>query len=358
MYRVLIVDDDRAVRYMLKRFKCWDLFGFMLADEACDGKEALNKLQADEFDIVISDIKMPGIDGIEFLSELRSMKNDICVLFLSTHSDFSYAKQGIRLGVFDYLIKPLKDEALCEALERVKVYLDGKNKQKGSSERGSIFLENIQAFYSKNDEKKLVSDILSGSLDAVNKGRDICNNLIDFMGVDPARLAILLENIISDIDESIYKLFPWIKEVESIVSIGVFKGDDTILIERQFLDYISSWVRIISKYELHQPDSLMRKICEYVLNHIEDDVKVETIANELYVNRDYIGKVFKQKAGYHLSEYITKVKMEHAKYLMSKGRYKNYEISEKLGYKKPDYFTQLFKGYTGYTPTEYRKFTV
>jgi len=353
MYRVLIVDDDRAVRYMLKRFKGWNRFGFIPVDEACDGKEALKKLQAGEFDIVISDIKMPGMDGIEFLSELRRMKNDICVLFLSTHSDFSYAKQGIRLGVFDYLTKPLKDEALYEALERVKVYLDGRNMKEGDMDGHSIFLESIQA-YSKNDEKELVSEILSGSLDAVNKGRNICDNLIDFTDGDSARLAILLENIILEIDESINKQFPWIKKVESMMTKYSFKGEENVSLKKHFLDYISSWVRIIAKYELHQSDSLMRKICEYVINHIEEDVKVETIANELYVSRDYIGKVFKQKAGYHLSEYITKVKMEHAKYLISK-RYKNYEISEKLGYKKSDYFSQLFKCYTGYTPTEYRK---
>jgi len=56
-----------------------------------------------------------------------------------------------------------------------------------------------------------------------------------------------------------------------------------------------------------------------------------------------------------LSEYITKVKMEHAKYLISKGEYKNYEISEILGYKKADYFSQVFKSYVGCTPSEYRK---
>jgi len=99
MYRVLVVDDDVAVRYMLKRYKGWESFGFVLAGEASDGREALRKLDKEPFDVVISDIKMPGMDGIELLSELRNNGNDICVLFLSTHSDFSYAKQGIRLGV-------------------------------------------------------------------------------------------------------------------------------------------------------------------------------------------------------------------------------------------------------------------
>jgi len=134
-----------------------------------------------------------------------------------------------------------------------------------------------------------------------------------------------------------------------------FEGMDEKELKERFIDHISGWVRLVVKFELHQSDSLMRKICEYVINHVEEDIKIENIANELYVSRDYIGKLFKQKAGYNLSEYITKVKMEHAKYLISKGEYKNYEISEILGYKKADYFSQVFKSYVGCTPSEYRK---
>jgi two-component system response regulator YesN len=357
MYRVLIVDDDKAVRYMLKRFKGWESYGFLLEGEAGDGKEALKKLQTNHFDLVISDIKMPGMDGIEFLNEIRSGGNDICVLFLSTHSDFSYAKQGIRLGVFDYLTKPLNEDALCEALDRAMVYLDGKKFKKDSFEGHNLFLENIQVFYSKNDEKKLVAKILCGSLEATDKGGAIFDKLTVFTGGDAQRLTVLVENILLEIGESINRVFPWIKKVENTIPKEIFEGEDTDQVKKQFLDHISKWVAIITKYELHQSDSLIRKTCEFVINHVEEDIKMETIANELYVSRDYIGKVFKQKAGYHLSEYITKVKMEHAKYLISTGGYKNYEISEKLGYKKPDYFSQLFKSYTGYTPMEYRKIT-
>lgn len=355
MYRVLVVDDDMAVRYMFKRFKGWDLYGFTLADEAGDGREALKKLDTDNFDMVISDIKMPGMDGIEFLNELRSRGNDICVLFLSTHSDFSYAKQGIRLGVFDYLTKPFNNESLSEALERVKVYLEGKNGQKDSIGDNKSVLENNRVYYFRNDEKKLVSDILAGSLDAVNTGGIIFEKIAVFTDGDTGKLAILVENTLLEIDQSIYKVIPWIKNLERRFSDEIFEGKDDSRLKKQFLEHISNWVRLIAKYELHQSDSLIRKICEFVINHIEEDIKMETIANELYVSRDYIGKLFKQKAGYHLSEYITKVKMEHAKYLISEGGYKNYEISEKLGYKKSDYFSQLFKSYTGYTPTEYRK---
>jgi len=109
------------------------------------------------------------------------------------------------------------------------------------------------------------------------------------------------------------------------------------------------------KFELHQSEQLDAENLRVCNKSCGRGYKIENIANELYVSRDYIGKLFKQKAGYNLSEYITKVKMEHAKYLISKGEYKNYEISEILGYKKADYFSQVFKSYVGCTPSEYRK---
>lgn len=355
MYRVLIVDDDMAVRYMLKRYKGWESFGFELAGEACDGREALKKLNENHFDVIFSDIKMPGMDGIEFLSELRESGKDICVLFLSTHSDFSYAKQGIRLGVFDYLTKPFNDDSLGEALDRVKVYLDEKNQQKDSHRYDKYILENSQAYYSKNDEKRLVSDIMSGSLEAINFGQGVFEKITEFTEGDARKLAILVENILSEVDEAIYNSIPWIKNLENRLWSESFEGKDENQLKEQFLRHISNWLRLIVKFELHQSDSLIRKICEFVINHVEEDIRMETIAGELYVSKDYIGKLFKQKAGYNLSEYITKVKMEHAKYLISKGVYKNYEISEMLGYKKVDYFSQLFKNYIGCTPTEYRK---
>lgn len=282
---------------------------------------------------------MPGMDGIELLSELRNNGNDICVLFLSTHSDFSYAKQGIRLGVFDYLTKPFSDETLGEALDRVKVYLDEKKKQKALVNiYNKNALESSQVYYSKNDEKKLVSVILSGSLEAINLGDRLFEKMAQFTEGDAKKLAILMENILLEVDEGIYKAIPWIKNLENRPSNKSFEGMDEKELKERFIDHISDWVRLVVKFELHQSDSLMRKICEYVINHVEEDIKIENIANELYVSRDYIGKLFKQKAGYNLSEYITKVKMEHAKYLISKGEYKNYEISEILGYKKSRLF--------------------
>jgi two-component system response regulator YesN len=114
-------------------------------------------------------------------------------------------------------------------------------------------------------------------------------------------------------------------------------------------------LEIIKKYELHYSDSLVGKTCHYVMEHVEENIKLDDIANDIHISKDYIGKLFKQKTGYSFINYVTKVKMEHAKQLIVTGEYKNYEISEKLGYSNSDYFCHLFKGYTGYTPIEFRK---
>ncbi|GIM30637.1 hypothetical protein CPJCM30710_33030 [Clostridium polyendosporum] len=121
-------------------------------------------------------------------------------------------------------------------------------------------------------------------------------------------------------------------------------------IKSKFMEYIIKMSEVIGKYELHQTDSLVKKTCDYVLNHVEENISLKKIAKEVHASKDYIGKLFKQKTGCNFNQYVTKIKMEHVKYLIKLGSYKNYEVSEKLGYSNTDYFCCLFKKYTGYTP--------
>lgn len=358
MYKVLIVDDDKSTRYMLKRFKKWQSHGFVIADEACDGKEALQKLKSCHFDLVITDIKMPGMDGIEFLHELKSMKWQVCVIFLSTHSNFEYAKQGIRLGVFDYMTKPLIDELFSEALERAKKYLDEEYlKRRKIKEEKKRLVESAKLYYPKKSEKTIVACLLSGSSSLISEETEkTFTEITEMFEGDLYKIGILLNTMLANISEEIYAAFPWLKKLEGKNIIYNMTDAQTINeMKQQFLKYINSSLEMIKKYELHHADSVIRKTCAYVVNHVEQDIKLEVIANEVRISKDYIGKLFKQKTGCNFNDFVTKVKMEHAKHLIQTGEYKNYEVSEKLGYSKPDYFSRLFKTYTGYTPSEFKK---
>jgi len=357
LYKVLIVDDDKTCRYILRRYKNWTSYGFSIEGEASDGKEALKRLETCEFDLIITDIKMPGMDGIEFLNELNIMKNNICVILLSTHSDFEYAKQGIRLGAFDYIIKPVDDEVLSEALERARMHLNEKYLDKKKSENEKKHLdESIMLYYPKNSEKNLLSLLMSGNSDAENEAKRIFTDIANMFENNLFNTEVLLKNLLSNLLKEIYRVWPWLEKIEYInleEELSYMESEEEI--KTKFMEYICRISETIRKYELHQTDSLVKMTCEYVLRHVEEEISLKDAAQELHASKDYIGKVFKQKTGENFNQYVTKIKMEHAKYLIKSGSYKNYEVSEKLGYSNTDYFCRLFKNYTGYTPLEFRK---
>lgn len=357
MYKVLIVDDDRATRYMLKRFKNWNSCGFSVETEAGDGKEAVRKLSLSPIDLVITDIKMPGMDGIEFLQEIRRIKYDTCIIFLSTHSDFEYAKQAIRLGVFDYMTKPVDEEVLREVLERTKKHLDEKSMQRVKAEEEKKMIEDsLNVFYSKNREKSLAVMLMSGNPELVREGERAFEEIASALDDDFNKAGILMNTILDKLVDAIESFCPWIAKIEKLEfedMRSTFESMDGI--KERFLQNIRKMLDVVKKYELHQADGIIKKTCEYVINHVEGETKLENIAQEVHVRSDYIGKLFKKKTGCNLNEYITKIKMEHAKYLIKSVDLKNYEVSERLGYSSPDYFCRLFKNYTGCTPMEFRR---
>ncbi|RCX13535.1 AraC family two component transcriptional regulator [Anaerobacterium chartisolvens] len=362
MYRVLIIDDDRAVRYMLKRFKNWEGFGFYIAGEAADGKEGLKRLgegadAGEEYDLIITDIKMPGMDGIEFMNEVRSLYPDLCVIFLSTHSDFSYAKQGIRMGVFDYMTKPVEQEALCEVLDRAAKHLDDKKQQRIKSEEDKRLLEeNLEVFYPKRHEERLVEKLAHGDHTCVEDVREVFKELSAVLKGDYVKMERILGTLFTRISDAIYGPHSWLGTVEKIQSNDAHAASRTPeQMENDFVRRIQGLLDVVRKYELYQSDSIVKKTCEYVLSHVEEDISLEKISQEVHLRSDYVGKLFKKKTGYNFNSYVTKIKMEHAKYLIEAGDYKNYEISEKLGYSSPDYFCRLFKAYAGCTPIEFRR---
>lgn len=123
MYKILLVEDDKALRFIYSKMKVWSKCGFVISQEATDGKMALEILQNNQFDLIVTDIRMPFIDGIEFLRKIRHLNINTCVIFISSYDEFEYARQGLILGAFDYILKPIKEKQLKEVLERVKKYL-------------------------------------------------------------------------------------------------------------------------------------------------------------------------------------------------------------------------------------------
>ena len=352
MYKVLLVDDDDITLFELRKFRDWASFGFTIEDEAYDGSGALNKLSSKMFDLIITDIRMPGMDGLEFLREVKEKNLDSCFVIMSTYNEFEYAQQGIRLGAFDYIVKPVDENVLGKTLGRIKECLDKKKQQ-----RVKIAENNFRFCYPQRQETRLAELLMAGNNEIKEEASLTCLEVEKLTNQDMYKTSFLLKKMIINLCEDIYKAFPWINTFEEqLIFDDVFDHVTSINdLRSNFMKCINNLLEIIIKYELQHSDSLVKKTCIYVMNHLEEDITIDNVANEVYISKNYIGKLFKQKTGFSFTDYVTKVKMEYAKRLLVTGVYKNYEISNKLGYCSPDYFSRLFKSYTGYTPIEYKK---
>ncbi|MGN1423630.1 MAG: response regulator [Oscillospiraceae bacterium] len=129
MYRVLLVEDDSAMRFIYSKMKAWTECGFQIAAEVSNGKHALEVLQRESFDLIFTDIRMPLIDGIELLRKIKQQGIETGVVFASSYDEFEYARQGLILGAFDYILKPVKEEQLRDVLTRVRAHLQETVKQ-------------------------------------------------------------------------------------------------------------------------------------------------------------------------------------------------------------------------------------
>lgn len=119
VYKILLAEDDADMRFIYSRMSVWKECGFVIAKEVSNGKDALAALKAEAFDLVLTDIRMPFIDGIELLGKINELGIDVAVAFVSSYDEFEYARKGLVLGAFDYLLKPVNEQKLGDMLRRV-----------------------------------------------------------------------------------------------------------------------------------------------------------------------------------------------------------------------------------------------
>lgn len=124
MYKVLLADDEPYALVVLQKMILWEKYGFYIAGKAEDGLSALEMARNLEPDVVFTDIHMPGMSGLELIAELNKTDKKMIVVCISGYNEFSYVQQGLRLGISDYLLKPVKRADLSHLLENISHRLD------------------------------------------------------------------------------------------------------------------------------------------------------------------------------------------------------------------------------------------
>lgn len=154
MYRVLIADDESIIREGIKCLFDWESLGYTIAGEAANGETAYQQILALQPDIVLLDIRMPGMSGLDVIREARAQGFTGKVIILSGYSDFKYAQEAIRYGVQYYLTKPIDEDELEEILRSIKENLDK-----------DAATANTREHYREKARETIIRDLLTNDID-------------------------------------------------------------------------------------------------------------------------------------------------------------------------------------------------
>ncbi|MEG2731993.1 MAG: response regulator, partial [Clostridium sp.] len=129
MLKVIVADDEEKICQLIVKLVDWTSLGMEVAAIASNGIEAMEKIISLKPDIVITDIRMPGYDGLELIKRAKSEGINTEFIIISGYRHFEYAQNAIRYGVGDYLLKPIKKDELMDALKRIGERYRERNEQ-------------------------------------------------------------------------------------------------------------------------------------------------------------------------------------------------------------------------------------
>lgn len=170
MYRLIIVDDEEVIRNGLRTVVDWEALGFTVVGTFSNGNAALPYLRQHRVDVVLADIRMPRLSGLDLARILMIDKPETLVVILSGYDEFQYAQEAIDLNVFKYLLKPIKEGQLIRVFSRIKDTLDNRDPRTDREHRIEALRESaIEEWLSQGVEQALPPSV-SGTLDGLGEG--------------------------------------------------------------------------------------------------------------------------------------------------------------------------------------------
>jgi two-component system response regulator YesN len=353
MYKALLVDDKEIFVREIERLDVWgDNSGFRVAGRAANGADALGKLRAEACDLVITDICMPGLDGIGLLRIIKEEALCPCVVLFSEYSEFEYARRGLIHGAFDYLVKPVDEQGLKQLLERATLFLREKDARSESAGEFSDAERNGD-LYAASEEKRLRALIGIDTDRIPDAFSEAVRRIRQFLHPHSPKPPYLIHRLYLNIVAAIFEKYPWLNlytfypRYENPKNIG--DGEDDL---RRILEELTGFIHEMLPTNIQ---GTLHSICDFILENPEAEINLPAVSEKFFINHTYLSNLFRQKTGRRFNEYVTLVRMSRARCLIEQSDLKIYEISNRLGYNDADYFNRLFKKFSGKTPTVCRK---
>lgn len=385
---ILIADDERVIREGIQRTIkqiCPD-YGVFLAAST---EEAVKVMEEQQIQVVLTDILMPGLNGLEFMGISKRRYPHVKWVVISAHSEFSYAQEAVRLGARDYLLKPIGKTRLQEVISNLasEIQLDSKKSLEGERLRTSLKYLREGVF------QRLASGLDIGNLDLGPFVQNYLNFYLIMVQLDTGDKSVrlehfIVENVLSELVDRNGLGFVVSYDRQSLLGLVTLK-------ENVQIEQFQEDVKVHLKHSLKVPFQIilsgqcsdfnnvpqvvmrMRKASasqafeleptkgsgekaievalQYIKEHYNEDLSLEKMASVVFLNPAYFSQLFKQKTGLGYKEYVTTLRLEQAKLLLLNPKLKLAEIAEHVGYQDMRHFTQMFRKRYHVTPTEYRQ---
>ena len=384
MLNVLLVEDEYIVRQGMQTMVEWETHGFHLSGAVNNGLEALKILETTPVDIVITDVRMPVMDGIELCRKIREYKYDCELIILSSYDSFEYVKQAMVLGARDYLYKPeLTPENIIETLNRVA---ELHKKEKRNREQLRFYGENyrtvlrasIRRMFSHKDDSMFLTLLQEeqaahervGILLASDKNPYASSEDSPFLlrlaksvqHADPHREHVMSISLPDGIIAIFYfgeNFSRFCSEISPLSEVEgyLLQGEDCPLSE--MIDHYHDLERQLHE-KIRESNSnrgkseIVRKALRLISERYCQKLTLSTIADLIPVNASYLSRLLQKECGKNFIDLISELRVQKAKELLKTTSLDIESITDRVGYKNSKYFIKAFKRITGMTPGFYR----
>lgn len=337
MKRVVVIDDEYIVVEGMRAILGRLALEAKIVGSATNGVDGLAVIREEKPDIVITDIRMPGLDGLSMIEEVKEEMPDTYFIIISGYTDFAYARWAIHLGVVSYIDKPVTIEKVEEAfsgIQKLEEKKKGRIPEKAGDEAviNALVLEDSTAFYEKAEEYVHRLEQVTSTFGALKEEcyRFLCVIREVFAGqrrcYDEQMLLPCTQVMGLETKE---KLFSCIRQnVEHMVNIM-----DT---EKVGCDH-----RVINQ------------ILTYINGNYGRDIGLTELGELVDMNPAYLCILFKEEVGTSYVKYLTELRIKKAKKFLLEGK-RVAEVSSMVGYSNYRYFCDIFKKHVGQTPNEFR----
>lgn len=375
MYRILLIDDDPTILEGLTVIIQDHFSDFFQCSTASDGGVALDLLKKSYYHLIISDNKMPKLDGLSLLRIIKENHIPSSVIILSGFDDYNYIRSALKSGAYDYLLKPVNIREFTNMIRTLIPRL---------KDRGSLLPDTSPARFLPDEEPPVPYFDMPETGEPMTL-KDLKNELYALrqfvLQPDTAALDECLESIFSRLSPNLISQTQLLEELASFV-YTLMQSNNTLiqiiteykLTNHDILNHIknntccsqlkellksdlSLYMAKLGELKKEQAHYMVRKTKLYIEEHLSGSLTLSDISSQFKLHPGYFSTLFKAAAGISIRDCILQMRMEKAKELLKEPDQKILDIAWSVGYQDAAHFNRAFKKTTGLSPSQFRDFS-